>query len=124
MCGFAQLTFVTTPDILKGFFTSNSAENEWWAASGAMPANTRKTRNRGTLVVIEHPPQQSPRTRWLVPGAAEGVGDAVFHRFPMGFAEHLNKACIRQQPERDFRRPRLRERLRIVNRRRNFQSPV
>src|SRR5437867_7155493 len=36
VCGFAHETFVTTPAILNGLVTSNSAEHEWCAATGAI----------------------------------------------------------------------------------------
>src|SRR3954468_15482723 len=50
MCGFPHSIRVTAPVSVTGLLTSNSAANEWWAASGAAAAIARA----------------APRTSWLV----------------------------------------------------------
>src|SRR5213594_1840771 len=96
MCGFSHLTFVTTPVNLNGFLSSNSAAAEWWATSGAVPTKTIQTINARSLVVIGNPSQKARtalrRARLARTWRLERVVDAsVLHRFPMGFAGHLEK---------------------------------
>src|SRR3954466_7083695 len=50
MCGLPHSIRVTAPVSVTGLLTSNSAANEWWAATGAAAATART----------------APRTSWLV----------------------------------------------------------
>src|SRR5258708_17927193 len=52
MCGLLHSTFVTTPVILTGFFSSNSAEYEWCATAGTAAASKNVRVSRAVCFFI------------------------------------------------------------------------